>query len=290
MIPFGNICLQFEEPIDAIEKGLGNEQCGERGGDAVVALVSEHAIPVSYGVAYSGRTDRRAHVAQVAWICDHGVLTLSLGIAAAVAIFGFVDSALIRPLPYPDPSRLVGVFETTQRGSQYSGNSYPNYADMARTNRAFATVAAYYTDASFVLSGARGAQLVNGTGVTSDFFRILGATPILGADFGPSPVSEDLSTAPSTVILSYAAWQNWFGGRADAIGETVTLNGESYTVIGVLPRTFQFAPAGAIDFWTTLRPVSHDSCSRSRGCLVLGVIARLKDNVTVQQALVDCNR
>jgi macrolide transport system ATP-binding/permease protein len=215
------------------------------------------------------------------------ILTLSLGITATVAIFGFVDSALIRPLPYPNPSRLVGVFETTQRGSQYSGYSYPNYVDMTRANRVFATVAAYYTDTSFVLSGTAGPQLVNGTGVTSDFFRILGVTPILGQDFDPSSVSEDLSTAPTTVLLSYAAWQNWFGGKVDVLGKAVTLNGESYTVIGVLPRTFQFAPAGAIDFWTTLRPLSGDSCSRSRGCLVLGVIARLKDGVTVQQALAD---
>jgi macrolide transport system ATP-binding/permease protein len=213
------------------------------------------------------------------------ILTLSLGIAATVAIFGFVDSALIRPLPYPNPSRLVGVFETTQRGSQYSGYSYPNYVDMTRANRVFATVAAYYTDASFILSGTAGPQLVNGTGVTNDFFRILGVTPIVGQDFDSNPVSEDLSTAPATVLLSFAAWQNWFGGKADIVGKAVTLNGESYTVIGVLPRTFQFAPAGAIDFWTTLRPLSHDSCSRSRGCLVLGVIARLKEGITVQQAL-----
>jgi macrolide transport system ATP-binding/permease protein len=215
------------------------------------------------------------------------ILTLSLGIAATVAIFGFVDSALIRPLPYPNPSRLVGVFETTQRGSQYSGYSYPNYVDMTRANRVFATVAAYYTDTSFVLSGTSGPQLVNGTGVTSDFFRILGVTPIVGQDFDSNPVSEDLSTAPATIILSYAAWQNWFGGKADVLGKAVTLNGEAYTVIGVLPRTFRFAPAGATDFWTTLRPLSHDSCSRSRGCLVLGVIARLKDGATVQQALAD---
>jgi macrolide transport system ATP-binding/permease protein len=288
MIRLGNICLQFEEPIDAMERLAGTNNVNSKGTAMRLWRWSRKMLcqfrweSLVQDVRIGARMLRKSPGFAIT-----AVLTLSLGIAATVAIFGFVDSALIRPLPYPDPSRLAGVFETTQRGSQYSGYSYPNYVDMARANRVFSTVAAYYTDASFVLSGARGAQLVNGTGVTSEFFRILGVTPILGVDFEPSPVSEDLLTAPSTVILSNAAWQNWFGGRADAIGKTITLNEESYMVIGVLPSTFQFAPAGAIDFWTTLRPLSHDSCSRSRGCLALGVIARLKDSVTVQQALDD---
>jgi macrolide transport system ATP-binding/permease protein len=213
--------------------------------------------------------------------------TLSLSIAATVAIFGFVDAALIRPLPYPNLSQLMGVFETTELGSQYSGYSYPNYVDLARTNRTFASIAAYSANASFVLSGTEGAQLVSGAAVTSDFFRILGVTPVLGQDFDPNAASEDLFAVPSAVILSYAAWQKRFAGNADVLGKNVTLNEQSYTVVGVLPRTFQFAPTGSIDFWTTLRPLAGDRCYQSRGCLEMGVIARLKDGVTVQQGLAD---
>ncbi len=215
------------------------------------------------------------------------MLTLSLGIASTVAIFGFVDSALIRPLPYPDLSRLMGVFKTSPLAGQQLGYSYPDYLDLVRSNRVFASIAAYDGESGFILSDAAGVQPVNGFSVTSDFFRILGVAPILGTDFPANPDSADLLAAPSTVILSYAAWQSRFAGKPDVLGKTVTLNGQSYTVIGVLPRSFEFAPAGAADFWTTLHPHASDPCYLSRGCMAMSVVARLKDGVTIQQALAD---
>lgn len=215
------------------------------------------------------------------------ILTLALGIAATVAIFGFVDSALIRPLPYPDLSRLMGVFKTTQLGSQHAGYSYPDYLDLMRANRVFSSTAAYTDGGDLLFTDAEGQHVVEATGVTSGFFRMLGITPILGSDFAANPADEDLQAAPSTVVLSYAAWQKWFGGRPDILGKTVALTSkrETYTIIGVLPRSFQFALAGATDFWTTLHPNAGDACFSSRGCMAMGVIARLKDGVTVQQAL-----
>jgi macrolide transport system ATP-binding/permease protein len=215
------------------------------------------------------------------------ILTLSLGIAAAIAIFGFVDLALIRPLPYPNPSRLMAVSETSPLGGQQIGYSYLNYLDLQRFNSSFVSIAAYNDNKDFVLSDSGSVQAVNGIGVTGNFFRILGVTPILGRDFAPNSTDEDLLAAPSTVILSFAAWQNRLGGRPDALGKTVTLNGESYTVIGVLPRSFEFAPVGATEFWTTLRPFAADPCILSRGCTTMDVIARLKDGATIQQALAD---
>jgi macrolide transport system ATP-binding/permease protein len=215
------------------------------------------------------------------------ILTLSLGIAAALSIFAFVDSALIRPLPYPNPSRLVGLFETTELGDPNAGYSYPNFLDMARASTSFSAIAAYTGNDGFTLSNATGTELVSGSAVSSDFFRILGVTPILGQDFDPLPPSGDLLAAPSTVILSYATWQNRFGGRTDVLGQTVRLAGGSYTVIGVLPRSFQFAPTGPADFWTTLHSYAGNDCFQSRGCLALSVIACLKDGVTVPQALSD---
>lgn len=214
------------------------------------------------------------------------ILTLSLGIAAAIAIFGFVDAALIRPLPYHDLSHLMGVFKTTQLGSRHAGYSYPDYLDLVRSNRDFSSIAAYDSDGGFILSKAGTLHLVSGTGVTSDFFRILGVTPILGSDFAPHRADEDLLAAPSTVILSYAAWQTWFGGSPSVLGKTVALSGKPYTVIGVLPRSFEFPPVGAADFWTTLRPYAGDPCFSSRGCMAMDVIARLKPGVTMQQAFV----
>jgi len=214
------------------------------------------------------------------------IVTLSLGIAATVAIFGFVDSALIRPLPYPSPSQLMGVFETRPMSGRHSGYSYPNYIDLERFNSVFSSIAAY-EDKSFILTGPAGLQPVNGIGVTGSFFRILGVTPVLGRDFDAGPASQDLVASPATVILSYAAWQNRFGGKPDVLGKTVPLDGESYTIIGVLPRNFQFAPTGAAEFWTTLHPFAGDSCAQHRGCMVMGVVARLKDGVTLPQALAE---
>jgi macrolide transport system ATP-binding/permease protein len=218
------------------------------------------------------------------------ILTLALGIASTVAIFGFVDSALICPLPYHNSSRLVTVGETDLRGDgKLGGYSYLNYLDVARANRSFAASAAYHGPATFALTDVTGVHLVPAAVVTPNFFRTLGVTPILGNDFNPVPLSEDLQTIPATVILSYAAWQNWFAGRADVLGKTVTfgVKRELYTVIGVLPRSFEFAPAGTADFWTTLRPYALSACYKSRGCEALGVVARLKDGVTLAQALAD---
>ncbi len=218
------------------------------------------------------------------------ILTLSLGIAATVAIFCFVDSALIRPLPYQNSSRLVAVGETNLRGSsRLGGYSYLNYVDMARANRSFSSSAAYDGPGTFTLTDATGVHLIPSTSVTPNFFRTLGVTPILGKDFDSAPASEDLQAIPATITLSYAAWQNWFAGRPDVLGKTVALGEkrELYTVIGVLPRGFEFAPAGGTDFWTTLHPYAASACYKSRGCASLGVIARLRNGVTLPQALSD---
>ena len=163
------------------------------------------------------------------------ILTLSLGIAATVAIFGFVDSALIRPLPYPSPSRLMRVFETFPLGGR-GGYSYPNYFDLERSNRVFASIAAYDVHERFVLSDAESKRLVHGIGVTSNFFRILGMTPILGSDFVARPDSEDALAAPPTVLLSYAAWRNRFGGRPDVLGKTVSKSRRGRLPAGRPPR------------------------------------------------------
>ena len=218
------------------------------------------------------------------------ILTLSLGIAAAVAIFGFVDAALIRPLPYANPARLLAVGETSPRVSPgMSGYSYLNYVDMARSNRVFAS-AALYQRREFVIANGGSLSAANGIGVTANFLGILGVAPAMGKDFEPIPAGEDLQSLPTTAILSYAAWQKWFGGRPDALGKTIVLSHEPYTVIGVLPRGFEFGPAGNAEFWTTLRPFAGEECSRSRGCTAFSAMARLKDGATLQQALADVQR
>jgi macrolide transport system ATP-binding/permease protein len=206
------------------------------------------------------------------------VLTLALGIGATVAIFAFVDAALIKPLPYANPNRLVGVTESIPLFPR-ANLSYPDYLDWKKLNTVFSSMDVW-DGTGYLLATPSGTKTALGARVSDGFFRTLGVSPILGRDFVSG---EDLLSAPRTVILSYAGWQNWFGGRAEAVGQTATLSGESYTIIGVLPKDFQFALRSEAEFWTTLH--ADGSCDLRRSCHGLDGIARLKEGVTVQMAL-----
>ena len=205
------------------------------------------------------------------------ILILTLGIGASTAIFGFVDAALIRPLPYKDPGRLVDVAESAAMFPR-NNLSYPDYLDWKRLNRVFASLDAY-GQYGYLLRTSSGSEPVPAVRVSSGFFRTLGVAPVLGRDFHPA---EDQLEAPQTVILSYATWQKRFGGRKDVVGETVTLSGVAHTIIGALPQSFQFAPEGDSEFWTTLR--AEGFCNTHRDCHNLFAIGRLREAVDVSTA------
>lgn len=205
------------------------------------------------------------------------ILVLTLGIGATVAIFAFADAALIKPLPYREPSRLVSIFGSIPLGPRFH-LSFPDYYDFRKLNKVFSSFDVYDTN-GFMLSTLTGTQLAPGGRVSAGFFRTLGVAPILGRDFAPG---EDTPSAPRTVILSYAAWQNRYARRADVLGQTVTLDGAPNTIIGVLPRDFHFAPGEPAEFWTA----EHDESS-CRGCHWLFGLARLKDGVSIQTAAAD---
>jgi macrolide transport system ATP-binding/permease protein len=131
----------------------------------------------------------------------------------------------------------------------------------------------------YLLKTSDGVQPARSVRVSAGFFRTLGVNPVLGRDFDPE---EDLPGAPRTAILSYAAWQKWFGAREDVVGQTVALSNVSYVIVGVLPREFQFAPRGSADFWTVLD--GSNSCEKRRSCHNLFGLARLKDGVSVEMA------
>lgn len=207
-----------------------------------------------------------------------GILILTLGIAASTAIFGFVDAALIKPLPYLNPSQLVMVTGSVSVLPR-ANLSYPDYLDWKKLNQVFTSMDVY-RDEGFLVRTSTGTEPVPATRVSDGFFRTLGIAPALGRDFYPG---EDLPEAANTVILSYATWQKRFGGRKDVIGEPVSLSGVPYTIVGVLPQSFEFAEQGSTEFWTTLHPT--DSCSRRRSCHDLTGVGRLKDGVTVSMAL-----
>lgn len=205
------------------------------------------------------------------------ILVLAVGIGASVAIFAFVDAALLRPLPYPNPSRLVDVTEKIALFGR-ANLSYADYLDWKSRNHVFSSLD-IYTDHGELLNTSSGVEVVRGEGVSAGFFHTLGVAPILGRDFRDG---EDTLNAPHIVILSYSAWQTRYGGRRDVIGRTVDLSKGPYTIIGVLPKGFDFAPRGGVEFWTAFQP--DNSCYKRRSCHSLYGIARLKDGVTVSAA------
>ncbi len=206
------------------------------------------------------------------------VLVLTLGISASLAIFGFVDVALLKPIPYPNPTRLVHVTESVALMPR-ANLSYLDYLDWKKLNQVFSALDVY-TGNGYLMRTPAGTEPVPGERVSADFFRTLGITPMLGRDFY---TGEDLPAAPPTVLLTFAAWQKLFGGRKSVIGETVDLSGIPHTVIGVLPENFQFAPSGNAEVWTVLH--GDGSCELRRSCHNLNGIARLKDGASIQTAL-----
>ena len=204
-------------------------------------------------------------------------LMLALGMCASVSIFAFVDATLVKPLPYEQPSRLVGVYERVALFPR-SNLSYADYLDWKRQNTVF-TSFDVYNGTMFMLREQAGSEPAQGARVSDGFFRTLGVRAILGRDFR---AGEDLPSGPRVVMLSYGAWRNRYGRRADVIGRAVSLNGQPYVIIGVLPRDFHFAPAEPADFWAALHPESE--CDLRRSCHSLYGVARLKEGVSIESA------
>jgi macrolide transport system ATP-binding/permease protein len=205
------------------------------------------------------------------------ILILTLGIGASVAIFAFVDAALLQPLPYRDPGRLVNLFESNTVGPRFH-LSYLDYLDWKRMNKVFSAVD-IYENSGFILKTPAGAQRTDGARVSDGFFRTLGVAPVLGRDFH---AGEDLPAASRSVLLSYAGWQTRFGGRRDVLGQVVTLDGVPNIIIGVLPRDFHFALAEPAEFWTTIS--TNDRCALQRGCHNEFGVGRLKNGVSAAAA------
>jgi macrolide transport system ATP-binding/permease protein len=188
-----------------------------------------------------------------------------------------VDAVLIKPLPYENPSRLVHLFESNLTGPRFH-LSYPDYLDWKRMNSVFSSLSVYMQD-DFMLNTPQGTRQVDGVRVSDGFLRTLGVRPFLGRDFHDG---EELTSASSTVLLTYAEWQNRYGARPDIVGQSIVLNGITATIIGVLPHDFHFAPAAPGEFWLTIAP--GDECAKHRGCHNFLGVGRLKDSVTIAAA------
>jgi len=208
---------------------------------------------------------------------------LSLGLGASAAIFGFVDAALIEPLPYDHPRNLVDVDESGT-GSQRENLSYDDYQDWKVMNRSLTSLNVY-SRFGYLLQMGSVSEPVSAVRVSDGFFRTLGVQPILGRDFRPG---EDQPGQAKLVMLTYGAWQRRFGGRVDIVGQSVSLSNDPYTIIGVLPRSFAFAPQARAEFWVPL--LDKSNCEQRRTCHNLDGVGRLRDGLTAEAALTDMKR
>ena len=205
------------------------------------------------------------------------ILVLALGIGVSVAIFGFVDAALLEPLPYANPNRLMSVNESSIESPRWP-LSYPDFLDWRRLNKSFSSLD-IYSGAGFLLRAGTDTEPVQGERVSGGFLTTLGVHPILGRDFN---ADEDRLGGPNVVILSYGAWNQRFGARRNVIGQTVDLDDQAYSIIGILPRSFTFAPSGNAEFWVPINTLSPHQYSRTFYSFM--GIGRLRDGVNAQTA------
>jgi predicted permease len=206
------------------------------------------------------------------------VVALALGIGANSAIFSVVNTVLLRPLPYKDPARLVMVFEDNSRhGFPHDTPAPANYIDWRDQNKVFAGMAAI-AELSMNLTGEGEPERLDGRRVSASLFPILGVEPQLGRWFSPE---DDQPGMNHSVILSHALWQRRFGANVGIIGRTITMNGYSFEVVGVMPASFQF-PTREDQFWI---PIAFNQKEAARrGSHFLEVVARTKPGVTTEQA------
>ncbi len=221
------------------------------------------------------------------------VLTLALGIGANTAIFSVVNFVLLRPLEYANSDQLVMVWErNTKKGWNESPTSFADFVDFRDNAKSVELVA--FTDTNFNLTGGDQPERVAGLRVSANLFSLLGVNPARGRWFAPG---EDKPGAGHVLILSYGLWQRSFGGNSNLVNQTVQLNGQSYTVVGVMPPTFKFPPAFSAkttseelisnaDLWA---PLTTDDVPLIRNIRNLKMIGRLKAGVAPQQAQAEIN-
>ncbi|MGA8222533.1 MAG: ABC transporter permease [Candidatus Acidiferrales bacterium] len=207
------------------------------------------------------------------------VLTLALGIGANTAIFSVVYSALLRPLPYRQPEKLVTLSELRRQGTDNSTPaSYPDFLDWKRTAKSFQSLAGYSGE-TFTLGGRIDPENVFATRVSPNFFAALGVKPLLGRDFADG---EDQPDGPHVAILTYAFWRSDFSADPGVVGRTIELDNKPVTVIGILPREFEFAPALSSPLWVPFH--LDEFMATRRNYRWMNVIGRLAPGVTAGQA------
>lgn len=207
---------------------------------------------------------------------------LALGIGANTVLFSAINTLFLRPLPYPQPEELVRVWGSfPERGLEQANLSWPRTRAFLEQQQSFADLAAQ-SFTGFALTGRGEPEQIQASRVTDRFFPTLRVQPVLGRNF---TAAENAPGGPNVVLVSHAFWQTKLGGRPEAVGEALTLNGTPYTIIGVLPATLGF-PFDQQQLWAP-RPFEQEGITvdlRERGTGYLNVYARLKPGVSPERA------
>jgi len=210
------------------------------------------------------------------------MLTLALALGANALIFSVVNSVLLRPLPYEDAERLVRVNRFDVKRGKLGANTSPlNFLDWRSQNNTFENLGGYM-EIDFNLSGSVEPQRIPGAFVSDTMFPALGAKPIVGRSFLPE---EDRKGGQSVVMLSHSLWLKQFGGRTDVVGQVITLDGKSHTVVGVMPAAFNF-PSNQAALWVPFGSIYEDG---GRGNFFVNVVGKIRPNVSVAEAQSDLN-
>ena len=212
------------------------------------------------------------------------VLTLALGIGAATAMFSVIYATVLRPLPFPDPDRIVFV-ETHAAAAYLQPHSWPAYLDERQQNSSFAALAGYSGYAGVNVD--TGSQIVHlrNTATSDYFFDVFGVQPLLGRAFLPG---EEQDGRNNVAVLSYEAWQKYFSGNRNVIGTPVHIDGYPHTIVGVMPAGFRFPVGVPNTIYTPMRIPKQ--LRTERGSHWLQVVGRLKPGVSVAQAQADMRR
>lgn len=209
--------------------------------------------------------------------CAVAILTLALGIGASTAIFSVVDAVLLRPLPYPNPEQIVRVWENTRKYSR-DPLTDPDFEDFRAQNQTLIGLAAYGYGTESVSGGSEPVRM-NIADVSQDFFKVMGVEPFRGREF---TADEQVFHGAPAMIVSYGYWLQFLGGTDDLSRVRLSMDDLVYSVVGVMPRGFDFPPGVAAwvprEFygWSTSRGAHNDSC-----------LGRLRDGATIEQARAD---
>jgi putative ABC transport system permease protein len=246
--------------------------------DLVRTAPSEHLSMLAQDLHQAWRGLRQTPV-----ITATVVLTLGLGVGSSTAVFSVVHAILFRSLPYAVPEQLVEVFEENRNAGSLTRASALNYLSWAERSRSVEAIGAFGS-AGVTLTDSGDPEMLRGSVVTASLFSVLGVRPILGRTLQPE---DERRAAARVVVLGESLWGSRFGRDSRIVGRSITLDGERYQVVGVMPRSFREVgrsqAAGAADPQIVL-PLSIDPTQENRGNHTLRVAARLRRGVTLEQA------